>query len=113
MESNKKVELEKLLDSLIAARSCYKDIKVAAEKVKNGYNDQDIKVLTDELKDGVTPIDKSIAFIESDMGKQIFGNARDAVLADAKKKQSEGETICTCDACQIGAKILRLLGEKI
>lgn len=111
MDTNKKAELLQLLKELKGTNSCCLELKNLISKLEENFDEETLKQLKIELEDAVTPIEKSIAFIESDMGLKIFGEKRDEVLAFAKKRQAEGEKICTCDACQVGAKVLKLLAK--
>ena len=51
------------------------------------------------LEESITDIDGCISFLESDMGKQIYGDAQPQAVAGAKEAKAKGDTICTCAAC--------------
>ena len=42
------------------------------------------------------------------MGKQIYGDSRDAVLKDAEERKAAGEDTCVCAACQACKEILKI-----
>ena len=98
---------------IIAAPSCYAELKKAGEAWINsiGKDDEDekLKVLKENLLDCKSSIDDCIAFLKSDMGKQIYGDKANDVLNIAEKRKSEGEDTCICDACQGCKRVLSLI----
>ena len=54
----------------------------------------------------MSSIDSCIAFLSSDMGKQVYGENQPAALAHAEEAKANGETVCTCGACQAAKQIL-------
>ena len=107
---NKDVVISKTKE-LIAAPSVYPELKKLAEDFLNSVGKPDEKEKLDKyveyLKDSVSSIDACIGFLASDMGKQIYGDKRDAALKLAEDKKTAGETVCTCPACQAGDVILK------
>ena len=98
---------------MIAAPSCYAELKKAGEDWINsiGKSDEDEKlnILTENMLACISSIDDCIMFLNSDMGYQLSRDKRDDVLNDAEKRKSEGEDTCVCAACQGCKKILSLI----
>ena len=98
---------------IIAAPSCYAELKNACEDWINsiGKSDEDEKlnILKENMLDCKSSIDDCIMFLKSDMGKQIYGDKRDDVLNDAEKRKGEGEDTCVCAACQGCKKVLNMI----
>ena len=104
-------DLKAKVEALIAAPSCYEGLKKVAQDWLDTYNDgaknqAPSKALIAALEECVTGIDDCIAFCASDTAKEIFGDAQPEMLAKAEAAKAAGETVCTCDACQLGAQIL-------
>ena len=95
---------------LIAAPSCYPELKEVGEKFLASIGKDNENECLDAIIKGAeackSSIDACIAFLESDMGKQIYGDKVEAVLKDAEDKKSAGEDTCTCAACQACKHIL-------
>ena len=96
---------------MIAAPSCYAGLKEAAQEWLDTYNDGTknqaaSKALIAALEECVSGIDSCIDFLKSDMAKTIYGDGQPAALAKAEAAKAAGDTVCTCDACQLGAQIL-------
>ena len=101
------MEKQKLIEEvkkLVAAPSCNAELKKVANDYLESVGKENEKEKLDTLLKGakacMTPIDGCIEFLKSDMGKQIYGDQRDAVLKDAENRKSNGEDICICAACQ-------------
>lgn len=107
---NKDVVLAKTKE-LIAAPSVFPELKKLAEDYVNSVGKADEKEKSDKyieyLKGSVSSIDACIGFLASDMGKQIYGEHRDAALKDAEDRKKNGETVCTCPACRAGDVVLK------
>lgn len=107
----------------IEAPSCCAGLKSAGEKylqavsanADSAESKEAIKAaakeLVAELEADVNPIEDSIAFFESDMGKQVFGDQRDGMVASFKEAQAAGEDTCLCPACQAGKALLGMKEE--
>ncbi len=105
-------DLKAKVEELIAAPSCCAEIKTAAQAWLATYDDGNAnqapaKALVKALEENVATIDETIEFFKSDAAKGIFGDALTAKLAEAEAAKAAGETVCTCDACQLGAEILK------
>lgn len=89
---------------LIAAPSCYPELRDTAKAWLDSNGKPDEKEKFDALVKGAkackTDIDNCIVFLKSDMGKQIYGDKVDAVLKDAEDRKAAGEDTCVCGACQ-------------
>ena len=70
-------------------------------------NQAPAKALIAALEASITPIDGCIAFLGSDMGKQIYGDAQPEALAAAEAAKAAGSNVCTCTACQLANEILK------
>lgn len=101
-----KQELLAKVNELIAAPMCNPSLKAAAENYLKAQDKASIDALVKALNENVNSIDETIAFAESDMGRQIFG--ADTAAAMAKKGhelKAAGEKYCFCPACQAGGAI--------
>ena len=59
-----------------------------------------------ELEQAVTTLDEMIPLLESDKGKEVFGDKADEMAANAKARQAAGEKFCNCQACTLALSIL-------
>ena len=93
------------VQELIDAPSCCAELKkVATDWLNNLADDEE---LIEEIRADVTSIDELISFTESELGKNIFGEERAKAMNElAKEAKENGETYCTCPACQACKKIL-------
>lgn len=106
-----KAELQKNVQAVIDAPSCYEGLKKAAEDYLAAVgkaNEADAaKALVEELKADVQSIDEVIPFFESDEAKGIFGaETAAALLKQAHDVKANGGDTCFCDACANGKVIL-------
>ena len=104
-------DLKVKVEAMMAAPSCCAELKEAAQKWLDTYNDgaanqEATKALIAEMEEDMSSIDSCIAFLSSDMGKQIYGENQPAALAAAEEAKANGETVCTCGACQMAKQIL-------
>ena len=104
-------DLKAKVEEMIAAPSCCQEIKDAAAKWLETYDDgnlnqQPTKDFIKALEENISAIDDCIAFLGSDMGKQIYGEAQPAALAAAEEAKAAGRKHCTCKACDLAAQIL-------
>ena len=108
--SNQTVELVK---EMIAAGSCYEELKAAGEEYLAAVGTNEEAAATEKLvkrmEADVNPIDDSIEFFKSDMGRQVFGDAAEGMITSFEKARDEGEDTCLCPACQAGKKLLAIL----
>ena len=98
--------------AMMEAPSCNADLKAAAQKWLDTYNDTMAnRLATDELiaciEASITPIDSCIDFLGSDMGKQIYGDAQPEAVKAAQDAKAAGRTHCTCAACSNAYEILK------
>jgi len=104
-------DLKAKVEEMMAAPSCCAELKEAAQAWLDTYDDGNAnqapaKALVKTLEESISGIDDCIAFLGSDMGKQIYGDAQPAALAAAEASKAAGGKICTCKACQLAAEIL-------
>ena len=104
-------DLKAKVIEMMNAPSCCPELKEAAQNWLDTYDDgaknqAATKALIKELEEDISSIDSCIAFLSSDMGKQIYGDAQPAALKAAEEAKAAGSKICTCPACQRGAEIL-------
>ena len=104
-------DLKAKVEAMIAAPSCCQELKDAANAWLETYDDGNknqapTAALIKAMEESVTGIDDCIAFLGSDMGKQIYGDNQPAALAAAEAKKAAGGTTCTCQACELACEIL-------
>ena len=104
-------DLKAKVIEMMEAPSCCAELKEAAQKWLDTYDDgnanqEPAKALIKTLEESITAIDDCIAFLGSDMGKQIYGDAQPAALAAAEEAKAAGRKHCTCKACDLAAQIL-------
>ena len=103
-----KEALLKHVDAVIAAPSCYAELKKKAEAYRAAVGKADekdaAKALLAEL---VQSIDAVIPFFASDKAKEIFGaDTAASLLAQANEVKAKGGDTCFCPACSNGKTIL-------
>ena len=104
-------DLKAKVEEMIQAPSCCAELKEAAQAWLDTYDDGNAnqapaKAFVKALEESISSIDDCIAFLGSDMGKQVYGDARDAKLDEAKAAKAAGRKHCTCGACSLAAEIL-------
>ena len=104
-------DLKAKVEAMVAAPSCCQAIKDAAQAWLETYDDGNknqapTAALIKAMEENVSAIDDCIAFLGSDMGKQIYGDNQPAALAAAEAKKAAGGTTCTCQACELAVEIL-------
>ena len=87
---------------MIAVDYCDGDLKKAGQMWLDAMNDGEASkaasaALIAELKECIVPIDASIEWLKANMPDH---------LDEAVKAKAAGETVCLCDACQAGKRIL-------
>lgn len=99
-------------NKLIAATSCCKEAKAAAEKWLASIGTDDYKKETaafiKELQEDIEPIDDLIAFTNSAKCKEIFGERANDFAAHARALKESGAKYCDCPACAACEAILAL-----
>ncbi len=107
-----KGKLIQKVKELIAAPSCDAELRDIAgewlDNIGNPNEQEKLDALIGNAKACKTAIDPCIEFLKSDMGKQIYGDSRDAVLKDAEERKAAGEDTCVCAACQACKEILKI-----
>lgn len=107
-----KGKLIQKVKELIAAPSCDAELREIAgewlDNIGNPNEKEKLEALLGNAEACKTGIDVCITFLKSDMGKQIYGDKRDAVLKDAEERKAAGEDTCVCAACQACKEILKL-----
>ncbi len=105
-----KAEYKETVQKIMEAPSCCPEAKAACQAYLDAAGtDQEsaaARALVQELKEDVCSIDDCIAFLESDMGKEIYGDGQAAAVKGAKESKAAGGKYCTCPACSNGAIIL-------
>lgn len=109
---DKKIVIEKTKE-LVAAQSCYQELKDLANAWLNSIDKADetekFNKYIEYLKGSVSSIDVCIGFLNSDFGKQIYGDKITEVLKAAEDAKAAGEDVCICGACQAGKAILKAI----
>ena len=111
MEQNLKEYLVEETHQLMAAPSCCKDAKDAAQHWLDSLDTPDEPKATEaylnELAEDILPIDDLIAFCSSEQGEQLFGKERAAAAAaHGKELKHNGAKYCDCAACSAAEAIL-------
>jgi len=105
-----------LATQAIAASSACKEFKAAAQKYINAIDTEDeaqaAKELVAEAEGDISKVTDTIAFFESDLAAQIFGeeHARE-MLAHAKQIMADGAVYCDCPGCVAAKEIINLKAE--
>ena len=102
---------KELAQAVINAVSACQEFKEAAQNYLDSIgtdNEKEAgKILVAEAKEDIAPIDGTIAFFESDMAKQIFGEeAAKEKLAHAIQIKDEGAVYCDCPGCTAAKNII-------
>ncbi len=97
--------------ALMDAPSCSQEAKQAAKNWLDAIGtekeaEETAKYIA-ELEEDIMPIDRLIAFAESEQGARVFGadKAKD-VAGHAREIKAAGAKYCDCPACQAAAAIL-------
>lgn len=101
----------KKVKEVIAAPSCCKELKDAAQKYLDALDTPDEKtagkLLIAELEEDVQSLDDTMEFLYSDAAKDILGaEAVASMVETGKKVKAAGGKICFCPACTAGQAIL-------
>ena len=101
-----KNEIIEKVKELIAAPTCNPEVKAPAEAYLENQNDATKDALIKALESHVNSIDETLAFADSETGKQVFGAEQAANMVKlGKDLKAKGEKYCFCPACQAGSKI--------
>lgn len=97
--------------ALIAAPTCCKEAREAAEKWLKAVGTPDEKAETErfvkELKEDIEGIDDLLKFTSSPLAVQIFGEEKaKGLLYHAEELKKSGAKYCDCPACTACANIL-------
>ncbi|MBQ7203734.1 MAG: molecular chaperone Hsp90 [Eubacterium sp.] len=100
-----------LAQAVLDAPSACAEFKQAAQNYINSIGTdketEAAEMLIAEAKEDIAPIDGTIAFFESDMAKQIFGDEVAAQkLAHAKEIKADGAIYCDCPGCIAALNII-------
>lgn len=111
-------EIIEQVQNLIAAHSCCKEAKDAANAYLSAIGTDEEKAqakkLVAELEEDIMPIDGLIGFAASDMGAKVFGAEKaKEVLAHAEAIKAAGAKYCDCPACAACEAILSHKDELI
>jgi len=101
---------------LIAAPSCYSELKTIAQEYLAAVGTANEKAagkeLIAELEEDVETIDEVMAFLNSEKAVEILGKETvAAMLEQGKKIKTAGGKYCFCPACVAGKAILDMKDE--
>lgn len=101
---------------LIAAPSCYSELKTIAQEYLAAVGTADEKAagkkLIAELEEDVETIDDVMAFLNSEKAVEILGKETvAAMLEQGKKVKAAGGKYCFCPACVAGKALLDMKDE--
>ncbi|MGI6756265.1 MAG: 3-hydroxyisobutyrate dehydrogenase [Atopobiaceae bacterium] len=108
----------KKVEAMLRAPMASKDTKAAAQAWKDAISDgEDAETATNALMDAIsekqTTIDGVIAFAQSDMCKQIYGEKKAAnMLAHERARKEAGAKFCDCLACKPCHELLAKFGRE-
>ena len=95
---------------LMAAPSCSQEAKDAAkawlDAVGTDKEAEQTKAYLAELEVDIMPVDKLIAFAESEGGAKVFGEKAKAVAEHGREIKAAGGNYCDCPACAAVEAIL-------
>ena len=99
---------------LIAAQSCYSELKTIAQEYLAAVgtaNEKAVgKKLIAELEEDVETIDQVMAFLNSEKAVEILGKeTAAAMLEQGKKVKAAGGKYCFCPACVAGKALLDMM----
>ena len=102
---------KELAQAVLDAPSACAEFKEAAQNYINAIGTENENSAWDNLvaeaKEDISTIDNTIAFFESDMAKQIFGEEIAAQkLAHAKEIKANGAIYCDCPGCTAALAII-------
>lgn len=118
MTDETKRYVEGKVKELMAAPSCCKEAKAAAQAwldaLGTANETEATKALIAELEEDIMPIDRLIAFTASEAGKKVFGEkmAKD-INAHGIEIKSKGAKYCDCPACTAVQAILEKKEEML
>ena len=86
---------------LIAAPSCYAPLREKAQAWLDSPDDKDVaKAFIEEAEKDITPIDSLVAFANSPVAVEKFGEkGAKAFAAHANELKASGAKYCDCPAC--------------
>ena len=101
---------------LIAAPSCYSELKTIAQEYLAAVGTANEKAagkeLIAELEEDVETIDEVMAFLNSEKAVEILGKETvAAMLEQGKKIKTAGGKYCFCPACVAGKALLDIKDE--
>lgn len=105
------------VDEMLASPSASAATKMAAHNWKEALAagkdaDDATAALLDAISAKQTSITDLIAFISSEKGAQVFGDAAEGALAHAKERQAKGAQFCDCAACKPCHELLAKFGRE-
>lgn len=105
-----------LTEELLAAPSACAELKEVAQSylasVGTADEASDAPKFIAALEESIMPIGGLIAFAESDMGTQVFGDdGAKKILAHAKDIEAAGAKYCDCPACAACEALLKRKDE--
>lgn len=110
------VNKAELAKAVLAAPSACPEFKETAQKYLDAIGtDEESKaaaILVAEAEEDISSIDGTIAFFQTDMAKQIFGEALAAEkLAHAMEIKANGALYCDCPGCLAAKAIIDAKAE--
>jgi len=114
MMNNALIEkLRQEIDSLVTAPSCCAEAKEASARflaaIGTENEESEKAAYIKELEADRVPIEGLVAFAQSDLAVQYFGDMAGDFLAHALELQDSGAKYCDCPACAACGRILDLL----
>jgi hypothetical protein len=111
-----KSEVVVKVKELIAAPSCYSELKTIAQEYLAAVGTANEKAagkkLVAELEEDVETIDEVMAFLNSEKAIEILGKeTAAAMLEQGKKVKASGGKYCFCPACVAGKALLDIKDE--
>ena len=106
-----RASLKEKTEKLIAQPQTRPELKDAAQKWLDSYNDGEAnKQATDDyiaaMKANISTVDECLELCESDTGLKIFGDKLPDMLKHFQDRKAAGEKFCDCSACSLVAEIL-------
>ena len=103
MNQNVKDYVIEKVNELVNAPTCSPETKEAAKgwlaAVGTDKEAEETKALIAELEEDLMPIDRLIAFAESEAGTGVFGDKAGEVAAHGRAVKAAGGKYCDCPAC--------------
>lgn len=115
MQKDLLTSIQAKTQALLAAPSCSKEARAAAETwlaaLGSGKEDASTAAYVAALREVIMPIDGLLAFAASPTAADLFGKEKAAaILQHAQELKAKGAAYCDCPACTAVKAILDLVG---